>query len=67
MQDYIIGTDNDLSDEHIFNFALFVDCDPITYKDAASNDGRWIHAMDGEIHFIEKNKIWELISLLVGK
>ena len=48
------------------NFALFADCDPVTFADAAQ-DGRWVQAMDEEIHSIEKNNTWEITSLPKGK
>ena len=48
------------------NFALFADCDPITYEDAACNDC-WLKAMEEEIGAIEKNNTWELTNLPSGK
>ena len=66
LQDYVITNDNDVSDEELVNFALFADCDPVTFEDAAQ-DGRWVQAMDEEIHSIEKNNTWEITSLPKGK
>ena len=54
LQDYVITPDDISSDENIVNFALFVDCDPVVYEEAASDD-RWVKAMEEEIHAIEKN------------
>ena len=66
LQDYVITNDNDVSDEELVNFALFADCDLVTFEDAAQ-DGRWVQAMDEEIHSIEKNNTWEITSLPKGK
>jgi len=48
------------------NFALFADCDPITFEEAAKDD-HWMNAMDEEIHDIEKNNTWELTDLTPSK
>jgi len=66
LQDYVLGTDNDPSDEEIINFALFADCEPVTFEEA-SGDEKWIKAMDEEINAIEKNKTWELTELPTDK
>ncbi|CAL8089956.1 unnamed protein product [Prunus armeniaca] len=60
------GTDNDASDEEIENFALYANCDPLSFKEACEHE-HWIKAMDEEIHAIEKNDTWELSSLPEGK
>lgn len=62
LQDYALGNDNDLSNEEIVQFALFADCDPISFEDAAT-ETHWLKAMDEEIHAIEKNGTWELTDL----
>ncbi|RDX66062.1 putative mitochondrial protein, partial [Mucuna pruriens] len=62
LEDYVVGNDNDPSDEEIINFALFADCEPVTFEEAAS-DRNWRKAMDEEIHAIEKNQTWELTDL----
>ncbi|KAI4357505.1 hypothetical protein L6164_001448 [Bauhinia variegata] len=64
--DYVIGTDNDPSDEEIINFALFADCEPVGYEEA-SNDLKWRKTMDEEIYAIEKNDTWELTDLPTDK
>lgn len=66
LQDYVVTNDNDNSDGELANFALFADCDPLTFQEAVKDDG-WVRAMDDEIHSIEKNDAWELTSLLVEK
>jgi len=66
LQDCVLGTDNDPSDEEIINFALFADCEPVTLEEAAG-DENWIKAMDEEIKAIEKNKTWELTELPANK
>ena len=70
-RDYVVtggdGSDNNgITDETLVNFCLFAECDPVTYDEAAA-DERWIHAMDEEIHSIEKNDTWVLTSLPPGK
>ncbi|KAL5802512.1 hypothetical protein ACOSQ4_030817 [Xanthoceras sorbifolium] len=57
---------NDVTDEGLVNFALFADCDPLTFSEAAQHD-EWLQAMDAEIQSIEKNNTWELTSLPEGK
>ena len=68
MQDYEVGRDDDPEDreEEVTYYALFADCDPVTYEEAA-NDDCWIKAMNEEIHAIEKNDTWELTTLPEGK
>jgi len=61
-----LGTDNDTSDEEIISFALFADCESVTFEEA-SNDENWIKTMDEEINAIEKNKTWELTELPADK
>lgn len=38
LQDYVVGDDNDLSDEDIVNFALFADYDPATFEKVVKDD-----------------------------
>ncbi|TXG49066.1 hypothetical protein EZV62_024941 [Acer yangbiense] len=66
LQDCVMSNDNYPTDEKLVNFTLFVDCDPITYEDAARDDC-WIKAMNEEIGAIEKNNTWELTDLPSGK
>lgn len=66
LQDFVLTTDNDVSDEELVNFALFADCDPLIFAEAVQDD-RWVRAMDEEIHSIEKNNTWEVTSLPKGK
>uniref|UniRef100_A0A151UEN4 Retrovirus-related Pol polyprotein from transposon TNT 1-94 n=1 Tax=Cajanus cajan TaxID=3821 RepID=A0A151UEN4_CAJCA len=66
LKDYVVGNDNDSSDEEIINFALFANYEPMTFEEASS-DERWRKAMDNEIHVIKKNEMWELTNLLVDK
>ncbi|KAK0583215.1 hypothetical protein LWI29_034678 [Acer saccharum] len=35
LQDCVLNSDDDPTDEELVNFALFADCDPITYEDVA--------------------------------
>ena len=65
-QDYVIIPDIIPSDENIINFALFADCDPIVYEEAANND-RQVKVMEEKIHAIEKNDMQEFTSLSIGK
>ncbi|KAJ6835827.1 MTA/SAH nucleosidase isoform X1 [Iris pallida] len=66
LQDYEVGTDNDLSDEELVNFALYSDCDPLTFNEACGEE-HWRKAIDEEIQAIEKNSTWELTALPEGK
>ena len=66
LKDCVLSNDDDPIDEELVNFALFADCDPITYEDAARNDC-WLKAMEEEIGAIEKNNTWELTDLPRGK
>ena len=66
LQDYVMTSADDVSDENLVNFSLFTDRDPFHFVEASQNDG-WIRAMDEEIHSIEKNDTWELSSLSEGK
>ncbi|KAI5351652.1 hypothetical protein L3X38_004543 [Prunus dulcis] len=63
---YVPGTYNDASDEEIENFALYANCDPLSFKEACEHE-HWIKAIDEEIHAIEKNETWELSSFPEGK
>lgn len=65
--DYVVTNDADdeLSHEELVNFALFADCDPITFAEASQDNG-WLQAMNDEIQAIEKNDTWELTTLPVG-
>ena len=40
LEDYVVSNDNDPSDEEIINFALFANCEPISFE-KASNDKNW--------------------------
>lgn len=66
LEDFELDTRRTTSDEEIVNFALYADCDPLTF-DEASRHQHWLMAMDEEIHAIEKNDTWELTSLPKGK
>ncbi|CAL9028169.1 unnamed protein product, partial [Prunus brigantina] len=52
-QDYQMGAGNVASDEEIVNFALYADCDPLSFEEACEHE-HWIQAMGEEIHAIEK-------------
>jgi hypothetical protein len=68
LQDYEVGRDDDPDDreEEVTYYALFANCDPVTYEEAA-NEERLRKAIDEEIHSIEKNDTWELTTLSEGK
>ena len=53
LHDYVMSNDNDVTDEELVNFALFTDCDPLSFTEAAQHD-EWLQAMDAEIQSIEK-------------
>ena len=44
------------------NFALFVDCDPLSFEEVAQDDC-WLKVMDEKIYAIEKNNTREFINL----
>ncbi|TXG67033.1 hypothetical protein EZV62_008308 [Acer yangbiense] len=54
LQDCVLSNDDYPTDEELVNFALFADCDPVTYEDATQDD-YWMKAMNEEICAIEKN------------
>lgn len=37
LEDYVLGKDNDSSNEQIINFALFSYCELVTFKEALNN------------------------------
>lgn len=51
LEDYVLGDDTTVSDETLVHFALYAECDPISF-DEARQDPRWVQAMDEEIHAI---------------
>ena len=64
MIDYVSG--DDLSDDDsIAHFALFSNCDPVTFQEAVK-DSKWQKAMNEEVKSIEKNNTWELSDLPKG-
>ena len=63
--DYVSG--DDLSDDDsIAHFALFSDCDPVTFQETVKYS-KWQKAMNEEIKSIEKNNTWELSDLPKGQ
>lgn len=62
MEDYEV---NGIEDP-ITYFALFADCDPMTFESAVKEE-KWRQAMDDEIDAIERNDTWELIDLPPGQ
>ena len=65
MEDYEAGVPN-IESEHISQFALFVDCDPVLFEEAVK-DEKWQKAMVEEMKAIEKNSTWELVDLPKGE
>lgn len=61
MIDYVSGDDlsDDISTAH---FALFVDCDLITFEEAIK-DSKWQNAIDEEDEIHRENNTWELVEL----
>ena len=66
LQDCVMFNDDDPFDEETINFALFSDCEPLTFEESSSDDN-WRKAMDDEIHAIKKNDTWELTNLPTNK
>ena len=48
--------------EDVSHFALFANCNPITFENAVKEE-KWRKAMDDEIDAIERNGTWELSDL----
>ncbi|GKV28744.1 hypothetical protein SLEP1_g37756 [Rubroshorea leprosula] len=65
MSDYEV-TGIDHSEDTLTHFALFSDCDPTVFEEAAT-ESKWQKAMDEEIAAIERNNTWELTELPKGK
>lgn len=53
------------SDDELTYFALFSDCDHVTFEDVI--DEKWRKATDEEIVVIERNNTWDLVELPKGK
>ena len=66
VKDYEVMKDTEITDEGLFNFSIFANCDPISYEEATS-DEKWIQAMNEDIQSIQKNNTWELTTLPVEK
>ncbi|GKV46281.1 hypothetical protein SLEP1_g53273 [Rubroshorea leprosula] len=64
LEDYEV-TDLPQDDVPVNHFALFVDCDPLTYEEAIKEE-KWQKAMAEEIGSIERNQTWELTNLPEG-
>ena len=64
MSDYeVSGIDH--SEGPLIHFALFSDCDPVTFE-ATVKEPKWQKAMAEEISAIERNNTWELTDLPKG-
>jgi anaerobic ribonucleoside-triphosphate reductase len=62
MNDFVSG--DGLSEEEIEeNFALYISQDDPTNYDEAVKEKKWQEAMKLKIQAIEKNRMWELVSL----
>ncbi|KAL4295185.1 hypothetical protein GQ457_12G009340 [Hibiscus cannabinus] len=67
MKDYVISKNHSEDDEDPqTHFALFADCDPMSFDDACK-DLKWREAMNDEIAAIEQNDTWELTDLPRGQ
>ncbi|GKV32259.1 hypothetical protein SLEP1_g40876 [Rubroshorea leprosula] len=64
LEDYEV-TDLPQDDVLINHFALFVDCDPLTYEEVVKEE-KWQKTMAEEIGSIERNQTWELTDLPEG-
>ncbi|GKV23723.1 hypothetical protein SLEP1_g33425 [Rubroshorea leprosula] len=64
LEDYEV-TDLPQDDVPINHFALFVDCDLLTYEEVVKEE-KWQKAMAEEIGSIERNQTWELTDLPEG-
>lgn len=66
MIDYVSGDDLSDDDDQIAHFALFADCDPLTFQEAIK-ETKWQEAMNEDIRSTEKNNTWELSDLPEGQ
>lgn len=66
MQDYEVTDLPQIGDDSITYYALFSDCDPLTFEEAVKEE-KWQKAMAEEIASIEKNHTWELTDLPEGQ
>ncbi|KAE9588330.1 putative RNA-directed DNA polymerase [Lupinus albus] len=67
LRDYEVFADTEITAEGDFvHMALLADMEPVCF-DQAIKEECWINAMKEEIHSIEKNGTWELITLPKGK
>jgi len=64
MMDYE-ASDINIDNETIAHFALFADCDPITFESAVQK-AKWKEAMDVEISAIEKMTFGSLLIFQKG-
>ena len=60
--DYYEVTRIGQSEDPIVHFALFADCDPVTFEEAVKQS-KWRKAMDEELAAIERNNTWKLTEL----
>ena len=58
----MVGNDNNPTSQELMNFALFADCDPLSFEEVAQDDC-WLKVMDEKIYAIEKNNTREFINL----
>ena len=65
MDDYEV-TGIGQSKDPIVHFALFADCDPVTFEEAVKQS-KWRKAMDEELATIERNNTWKLTELPEGQ
>jgi hypothetical protein len=64
MDDY--DSEDNFSEEDAANMVLFAFVNPVHFEEAVKSE-RWKAAMDSEMKAIEKNNIWLLTNLPVGK
>ncbi|GKU99221.1 hypothetical protein SLEP1_g12096 [Rubroshorea leprosula] len=64
LEDYEV-TDLPQNDVPVTHFALFANCDPLTYEEVVKEE-KWQKAMAEEIGSIERNQTWELTDFLEG-
>ena len=58
MSDYEV-TEIDQSEDLLIHFALYADCDLVTYEETVQHS-RWRKVMDNKIVVKKKNDTWEL-------
>ncbi|KAK3014425.1 hypothetical protein RJ639_009094 [Escallonia herrerae] len=74
LQDYEVGDDydpNDDNEEDVAYYALFADCDPVMFEEAANDDYLWIHhsSLIGKLQseFCDTSKLADFVKIPIER